>query len=505
MSNSIVWGNTDDGSTLVQDAQFKIAGGGATVNHSCVQDNVAGQAPVFPGTENIDLDPQFIDPLGANQSPGDEDDNLRLSIAASSPCIDAGDNDSLPTCDEWDVNQNGYDCNSEPPEGVMPYDLDKTTRITPPESQDGDVDMGAYEFNCDSDADCDDYRTCTINTCLTDFGFCVFTPNDAACDDGLCETENTCDPANGDPVTGCVTVTPEFECHDGDVCTWDHCLEEACVNEPNDYGDVDHNGVRNLFDIFCIIKQFSGEPYPDCEFESADIHPCTQCVTNEDGNDVANLFDVLRALDAIIGIDWCCTTGACCTGPECTDSVTREACVLDGGEYQGDGTTCGGITCTSSSTLPGSIVVWLVSRARAIVPNGLAEVEAFGDEFIDLRGYEIAVSVTGGTGGTLTMANMFVDDQRSDYVFFGHGTHEAFDLTGQRLANTLESGGEDSSAQVYLGTFVLRASQDAQGTFTISAVPGDGTSGTLAADSASRPMVVNITGDTTVRILEGLQ
>ncbi len=65
VTNSILWGSS---------AQIS---GAVTVNHSCVQGGWAG-------TGNIDADPQFVD--AANH-------DLRLS--PGSPCIDAGDNESI--------------------------------------------------------------------------------------------------------------------------------------------------------------------------------------------------------------------------------------------------------------------------------------------------------------------------------------------------------------------------------------------------------------------------
>ena len=57
-----------------------------------------------------------------------------------------------------------------------------------------------------------------------------------------------------------------------------------------------------------------------------------------------------------------------------------------------------------------------------------------------------------------------------------------------------------STEDKYLATFVFRASQDASGTFSVSDVPGDGATGTLASDSASESVTVNITQSATVRV-----
>ena len=88
------------------------------------------QGEYWPGS-NIYADPLFVDADGADNIAGTADDNLRLS--AGSPCIDAGDNTSIPF--------------------VIWTDLDGKKRIiddpATPDTGNGIkpiVDMGAYEF-----------------------------------------------------------------------------------------------------------------------------------------------------------------------------------------------------------------------------------------------------------------------------------------------------------------------------------------------------------------------
>ncbi|MFC1783466.1 right-handed parallel beta-helix repeat-containing protein, partial [Planctomycetota bacterium] len=96
-----IWNN--DGSTI-------------TITYSNVQGG-------WPGQGNIDAGPLFIDPNGVDNTPGTDDDNLRLS--GDSPCIDTGDNNAV----------------------TVTSDLDQRQRVI-----DGDgngtatVDMGAYEY-----------------------------------------------------------------------------------------------------------------------------------------------------------------------------------------------------------------------------------------------------------------------------------------------------------------------------------------------------------------------
>ena len=131
LANCILCGNTA-GSTPEQ-----IAGGQPDVSYSCVQGG-------WPGVGNISDDPLPIDPDGADDVTGTEDDNLRLR--SGSPCIDAGDNSAVPE-DAWDLD--GDEDTAEP----LPVDLRGAPRFVDNPSTDdtgqGDppvVDMGAYEF-----------------------------------------------------------------------------------------------------------------------------------------------------------------------------------------------------------------------------------------------------------------------------------------------------------------------------------------------------------------------
>ncbi|MCK5174625.1 MAG: hypothetical protein KAR47_14625, partial [Planctomycetes bacterium] len=87
---------------------------------------------------NIDADPLFVDSDGPDNTPGTEDDDLRLM--RFSPCIETGDYAAVPA-DTEDIDDDGNTGE------LVPWDLDRRPRIA-----DGDckvpalVDMGAYEF-----------------------------------------------------------------------------------------------------------------------------------------------------------------------------------------------------------------------------------------------------------------------------------------------------------------------------------------------------------------------
>lgn len=108
------------------------------------------------------------------------------------------------------------------------------------------------------------------------------------CDDPDCETDVLCS-------GGCLT---DEHCEDGTICTWDRCIDQVCSFVPNQYGNVDHNEVVNLFDILCILEGIGGE-FTRCSFEDDDIEPCA-------GNGVLNVFDVFAVLGVFEGEDPCC-------------------------------------------------------------------------------------------------------------------------------------------------------------------------------------------------------
>ncbi len=119
----------------------------------------------WPGTGNINADPLFVDIEGPDNIIGTADDNLRLS--ADSPCIDTGDNASVPS-------------------GIT-ADFDSRPRIADGDCNDTQiVDMGPYEFSFiyagDFDGRCDvDFYDFAVlaSAWLTEDGQAQYNP---ACD-----------------------------------------------------------------------------------------------------------------------------------------------------------------------------------------------------------------------------------------------------------------------------------------------------------------------------------
>jgi len=134
----------------------------------------------------------------------------------------------------------------------------------------------------------------------------------------------------------------------------------------------------------------------------------------------------------------------------------------------------------------------------AAAPGSTVSIEVFAENYVDLRGYELVVQITGGTAGTLTLSNLYVDQAKTNFAFFGQPTTVGGNLADARAIAALNTGGATSTLPKYVATIQAVLSSDAAGTFTVALLPGGGDTGTLAGDSTRAPMTVNITGETKV-------
>jgi hypothetical protein len=125
LTNCVLWGNSDSSGTGMSAQMSNELGSDPDVTYSCVQDGTPGSQGVYPGTGNIDLDPEFVDSLGADGFVGTGDEDLHLY--ASSPCIEAGNDAVVTEATDLDGAARQHDADSDPA---------------------ADVDMGAYEFGC---------------------------------------------------------------------------------------------------------------------------------------------------------------------------------------------------------------------------------------------------------------------------------------------------------------------------------------------------------------------
>ena len=139
LTNCILWNDAPD--------EIGSSPAGPVVRYSLVQ---GGAGEPWFGTGCIDADPRFVDPNGPDNDPNTWQDN-DFRLLAFSPCIDAGDNASVPA-DTLDLDGDGDTAEA------TPWDLDQAPRFVddPGMADTGNgtppiVDMGAYEFQEQSD------------------------------------------------------------------------------------------------------------------------------------------------------------------------------------------------------------------------------------------------------------------------------------------------------------------------------------------------------------------
>ena len=154
----------------------------------------------------------------------------------------------------------------------------------------------------------------------------------------------------------------------------------------------------------------------------------------------------------------------------------------------------GGMSAESSSAGTAELAL----EVREVATQGLAtyEVDVYASKFVDLRAYEMALDVNGG-GGTLDVRNVYVDTTRPDYVFAGLESYSGLDRTGGRIVTVSIDGGVSSTGAVYLGTFVLQATEEARGTFEVTPRSEDGT---ILLDSFGQRVTVLNAAEATVSL-----
>ncbi|MEK6675010.1 MAG: S8 family peptidase, partial [Planctomycetota bacterium] len=155
---------------------------------------------------------------------------------------------------------------------------------------------------CLSDADCDDFVTCTVDTCNTVTNFCQHVPDHTVCDNGLfCDGVETCH-----ALLDCQFGTP-VNCEDGLVCTIDACIDAtaSCEHVPDD-ASCD-NG------LFCDGQE-TCDPVLDCQVGiPVDCNDGVTCTT--DSCNEATLACDYSPDDTV------CDNGVFCDGAEICDAV----------------------------------------------------------------------------------------------------------------------------------------------------------------------------------------
>ncbi len=225
---------------------------------------------------------------------------------------------------------------------------------------------------------CSDGNPCTDDSCDPDIG-CLFVDNDDACDDGNactitdqcvngsckgsgapdCDDGAPCTKDSCDPAVGCVHVSGDGPCDDGDLCTvLDHCEEGACVGGgqlPCDDGNACTDDSCNAEDGCVFLPNTAA-----CD----DGNACTEADQCKDG---WCLSGAPKACDDanVCTDDSCNPQSGCVHSPNAAICNDGDPCTVTDlcseGACTGSGTLAcdDGNKCTADNCVPGEGCVYL--------------------------------------------------------------------------------------------------------------------------------------------------
>lgn len=184
---------------------------------------------------------------------------------------------------------------------------------------------------CETNADCNDELSCTLDSCDTENNVCVFETDNSVCSDGnACNGAELCDPDNQNAdANGCVDAEP-LNCNDGYACTTDSCNTElGCINTPNN--------------AYCSDNAFcTGEETCNPSDENADNDGCVAgtLVNCDDGLSCStNYCDEVNDTCAAILDNDVCNDNLFCNG--------NETCNPEDLNHDSNGCVTGSSPCTS--------------------------------------------------------------------------------------------------------------------------------------------------------------
>ncbi|UCE61335.1 MAG: hypothetical protein JSU63_06220 [Phycisphaerales bacterium] len=101
-------------------------------------------------------------------------------------------------------------------------------------------------------------------------------------------------------------------------------------------------------------------------------------------------------------------------------------------------------------------------------PGELIPVHVYLSNVDNLAAYQVILTVSGGTTGSLLLEDLTIDRSRTDYVFGTDEIVEMIDNNGGRIGAARFSGETGVGKSLYAATFHFRASPDAAGSFTVN-------------------------------------
>ena len=312
-----------------------------------------------------------------------------------------------------------------------------------------DFELGCVFFQQPGGGPCDNGDPCFINDVCNDDGDCI----DGTCD---CTTIADCADTNGDGVRD-------------DGCVWWACDDNVCINEAIVFADMG--------------SQFGACP-PDGAADGNDRFQALNCFANVEPGTPGAPFPCEDGAPAAFNVDTGGQFGSCAPDGVCDGNDAFAALSA----FEGT-TTC---TCplggpapviSPSETASETAVIRMRPSRDSIRPGELLHVDLFLDSPLkDLRGYQLHLGVDGGARGALTVADIALsgpwegrvsrstskgrEKVRRAHVWNDAPHWQAFNVDTRQLLVGRDTPGRAVSGG-YLGTFTLRASQDATGIFVI--------------------------------------
>ncbi|MBD90130.1 MAG: hypothetical protein CL940_07320 [Deltaproteobacteria bacterium] len=328
--------------------------------NACTESSVCsagGCAPLTPVScdDSNDCTTDSCDPIAGcvyspNALPCEDGDVCTLGDACADNACQAGG--AALTCDD------GNPCTTDTCDVVLGCVFTPNSDACD-DSNDCTVMDACLEGQCvgTGSVACDDGNPCTVDSCLTDGG-CAHEASEGSCSDGdpctlndqcvegqcvsgdalVCDDQNGCTDDSCDPEVGCVFTANEAECEDGNECTnLDMCWQGTCVA----MGTIDCDDGNPCTADAC--KPLEGCVHTPIEVPCSDGDPCTTGDTCEAGACVGGA--PLSCEDNNPCTSGSCVEGGCKFTPQAGDCDDSNACTVND--------TCGPAgVCASDEPLP---------------------------------------------------------------------------------------------------------------------------------------------------------
>jgi hypothetical protein len=254
------------------------------------------------------------------------------------------------------------------------------------------------------------------------------------------------------------------------------------------WGDANNVDGVELFDILCVQDGF-GSIFTACTLEADDVRAGIP-------DRIIDVDDLMAVLDGVALLPY--PDGDPCSGPApdqwstgktdigSLESAVRYPTVQDPGA-----------TATNGPNQSTQNLITLVPSAQRIRSGDLVNVDVFVRETSNLRGYQVALEIAGGSAGLVLAEDAAIATNRDDFAFTGLSSFRVRDVEGVRLGAALGEGGVESYDPIYLGTFAFRATDTAEGFFVIRFVEPR----TFLRDDFSAPLEAQLGEDAVIRVV----